>query len=60
MYFTIATITTRFVFSKTLVNNSGLSSSFEKLESNEDHQLTKNHFGKYERYANDFIGMLFK
>ena len=59
LYFTIATLTTHLVFSKPIVNNSGLSSAFKKLESDEDHQLTKIHFDKYERYANDFIGMLF-
>ena len=58
LYFLFATIATRLVISKTVVNNSGLSSVFEKLESHKDHQLTKNHFGKYERYAKDIIGML--
>ena len=59
LYLTIATLTTRLVFSKPVVNNSGLSGAFEILESNEDHQLRKIHFEKYERYAIDFIGMLF-
>ena len=58
LYLTIATLTTRLVFSKPVVNNSGLSGAFEILESNEDHQLRKIHFEKYERYAIDFIGML--
>ena len=62
LYLTIATLTTRLVFSKPVVNNSGLTSgsAFEILESNEDHQLRKIHFEKYERYAIDFIGMLFQ
>ena len=60
LYLTIATLTTRLVFSKPVVNNSGLSGAFEILESNEDHQLRKIHFEKYERYAIDFIGMLFQ
>ena len=55
LFFTIATLTTQLVFSKTVENNFELSSTLERLDSNEDHQLKKNHFGKYERYANDFL-----
>ena len=60
LYFTIATLTAQLVFSKTVANNFELSSTLEKLDSNVDHHLKKNHFGKYERYANDFLGMLFQ
>ena len=60
LYFTIATLTTQLVFSKTVANNFELSSTLEKLDSSEDHHLKKNYFGKYERYANDFLGMLFQ
>ena len=55
LFFTIATLTTQLVFSKTVANNFELSSTLEQLHSNEDHQLEKSHFGKYERYANDFL-----
>ena len=55
LYFTIAILTTQLVFSKTVENNFELSSTLERLDSNEDHQLKKNHFGKYERYANDIL-----
>ena len=60
LYFTIATLTAQLVFSKTVANNFELSSTLEKLDSNVDHHLKKNHFGKYERYANDFLRMLFQ